>query len=874
MQLFISKLIELAQTSADTDQTPEEFQIDLDSQMNRVLDVVPADAARQLQDLGAEGFELETANSENARAAVRDLANERIRESVIAFRNTGNYVFPEGYSRCFRSSMRIAGDPIQNDETNRTFLGKLNSPDPHVKHEAFLELMDRFSQATPDVWAKYTDKELAENAGDILPLANMAFEAQNMFGYFKDAGVPITPEEEKRWDTLTGKIGEGTTLVNSRLNLICNPCYPKMDYRKLPMDTPEFWQDTVDAALEGEADDYLSDARQYYNSVHLVAIQNSIYNELGRENLQGGPLALKFNYAPTFDPEMPDGKNYDPSTPEKDGPAGKPLFVYDEQVKDRLVNAEKDRLRSEAEAKHWSEGKLKKELNDSKKILKRVSDANPDKFFCVQDLAGNGVYTRVPKPVKKPNRFFRFLHNVGKRLGTNGLSRCNEYDQYENQINELRAQAAKRTTFDGFRKAAEEQEKAHKEVSDSYRSISSTRKAMREAETRFTDLLGPRPKDNQILLQREVYKQGDLDLTEYQLRDGFTEEEFATAAFAALSNTELTKDLRGEVPGLNDEDRSKQCYPHLTEDLLYKDDWNSRPRSSRFIQAYGGARKMAKDAFDAYAARNKEPLARLLGDSIPRQLNNANPDTEFSNVTCEAAKCLGRELRLLNRDPELMRLSGLKEEDIRNARAMIKMGELFENRLRAGEMLKEAADGKRELSPQERQHCIEDVLIYQMVEHRERLDRLHFENNDPGLKQLRDEQMSKYTEITQYDSKKEPEKIAEVNAQVQVLQFREAVQRGQRPQTALLKTLSDPANGPAAMSQLRERIRNSSAMKELQGKNAIEQMTFAGARLGFENRAKELYQEVFPAKAETSKVGARQRSKSVSVPKNEGLGPV
>lgn len=875
MNNLLMNALGAAGASATEHESPEVFQQRLDAMLDQPMGEPAATVLERLSDIGGVELAVEDTDHQQARKTVQAAAISSVRDYVSNYQKISpDYHFPNGRERAFSAALVSGGDPAKDDEINRAFLKKLNSDNPELKHEAFLELMDRFSQVDPEAWSNLTDAQLAEQAKDILPVANLAFEGQSIFAYFKEANIGITPEEEQRWQMLAGKIGEVTGVITSRINMMCSPYYPEVDASKFPSD-PVFWDDCVNQ-FQGTPDDYISDATIHHNAISSVAYTNGIINGLAKDNVMIRANVLQGFSEPSFNNFLPNGERYDRNQFERDALSGKPIYIFDANVVKQLVAEEKQRLQAEAQEKGWSNEKLQKELADNEGILDRLSKANQDKFYCVQDLAGNGVYVQVPKPVEKPNGLIRFFHAINKFFGGDGLTSCNQYEQYENEMTELRAKAQNMSPFEDFKKAAEDQKALKAQKDKTLTEVSDMLKKSKEADKRFLDFLGTEPKHNQKLLDIGVYEKPDLDMTKYTLPKGSTNVEFATVAFAALADKEVSKDLRDDVQGLSDEEKAERNYNNLTEDLLYNDDANSRKNSGKFLKAYAKARSIAFEALDAFYAGDMKPMAKLFRESIAKQVKSANPCAEsYRGVNYQAAKYLERELKMLEQNPELFDLALIPKEQLKNARGIVKLGNLYGNFMESASILQDALVGKEDLYPADEQKHVEDMLLFQVIEQMERKERAVFAATDPECQRL-EKRMAEITEAIpgETDRKKQNDLINEV----QVLQDQRDQHLHNRPQSLCMRAISDPVHGDVAMEQLRQKIRESSVMQEMNGKNLLEKLAHAKTEVGSGQLADKLYKELFTAKPaakgkklELEKAKERQRSNSMKQPNKGAL---
>ena len=244
----------------------------------------------------------------------------------------------------------------------------------------------------------------------------------------------------------------------------------------------------------------------------------------------------------------------------------------------------------------------------------------------------------------------------------------------------------------------------------------------------------------------KVFSKDELDLSKIALAPkgkigpSVSEKDFCAVAMFAGMKPEIAEKTRGLDPKRSKPDRfavscltnivgiteeqAKQC---ISDDSIngYTTDMFIVPKSrdnsgTYFKAAVNDARQVAADAFNAYKNGNKEPLAKLLAYGIERTCNQM---VSLGSIPGNEAKgCMQMGLHLttiMNKDPELKELAfrnGMTKKQLKSVEAMSDYLKLDDKRRQAELKLAQAAAGHKELSAEEKEACMKDILKAKIVD--------------------------------------------------------------------------------------------------------------------------------------------------------------
>ena len=207
------------------------------------------------------------------------------------------------------------------------------------------------------------------------------------------------------------------------------------------------------------------------------------------------------------------------------------------------------------------------------------------------------------------------------------------------------------------------------------------------------------------------------DLKEMDVKGPVSNHEFAGVSILAALSPEIGANVRSHSDRTPEENL-------CTNNTFYTSDlygWGNAGRANvgdYFKNAQVPARDKAAEAFAEYKKGNKKPLGELIGKGLHFSGTYMQHKTlkESSNIAVNGA--LGQAVNLLERDKDLMEAAkeaGMTESDLNIARADRKMLEICRGNEWAKGRLEEAAQGKRELTKEEKQACIDARRQYETL---------------------------------------------------------------------------------------------------------------------------------------------------------------
>ena len=189
------------------------------------------------------------------------------------------------------------------------------------------------------------------------------------------------------------------------------------------------------------------------------------------------------------------------------------------------------------------------------------------------------------------------------------------------------------------------------------------------------------------------------------------------AGFAAVANPEVMgKNMR--PGGFTEEENAELRYSMILNDLITK----GRPNGKQHMDVLEPARQKAKEALDAYAANDPEPLAKLLVRSIQltnreaRSITTHNNNSEHAIDTVHLISRLYNTLNgILGGDPKRMESLGLNQQDLDETLGNVAFYEILTRNYEAKQKLIEYGNGQRNLSEEELLEAGKDMLFSAMV---------------------------------------------------------------------------------------------------------------------------------------------------------------
>ena len=202
----------------------------------------------------------------------------------------------------------------------------------------------------------------------------------------------------------------------------------------------------------------------------------------------------------------------------------------------------------------------------------------------------------------------------------------------------------------------------------------------------------------------KVFSKKEFDLASIRLGDKqspVSETDFAAVTMSALWLPEMAekgddeRDIHAaqslmEVAGLSKDEASALVNASIHSAFWTTDLFIDPPRDNEgayFKKVTNDGRQMAANAFNAYKAGNKEPLARLIANGVNQAVGDfkgADPDGKLSYHELALCTMIPKLTGLMEKDPELKDLAiqnhGLTEERIQSVKGMETMGKMEQAR--------------------------------------------------------------------------------------------------------------------------------------------------------------------------------------------------
>lgn len=308
---------------------------------------------------------------------------------------------------------------------------------------------------------------------------------------------------------------------------------------------------------------------------------------------------------------------------------------------------------------------------------------------------------------KKPG----FFHTLAHKLNSNWYK--DEFDKYER---ETRSYQKLQRELPDIRRFVEEENQRQAEARENAKTRANLikqaepeKESKRELDTHIDNLLGPHAEGDQKLIDLKIYKAETFkpNTLEYPENMPFSDHEVAMIGYAMLAQGDVAM-ARHEYCADKDMNVTYN-YLHMTHDIFYPK--RNRVDGDRTVAAFPLARDKARLLIEQYMNGNKEPLAKALGDSIKAQNFTTRSLDPMQTLFLDTVHATKGVWDLLNKDSELMKSSGLSEDDKTYAKGTIALSEIHDKMLEATAKLEKAADVGEELSNAELSECLDDIVL-------------------------------------------------------------------------------------------------------------------------------------------------------------------
>lgn len=584
--------------------------------------------------------------------------------------NIHKYDFGEN-GRMFYSILK----PDNSDEHrayNDEIVRIIKNGTPEERHELFLDITYELTSYNADELENMSDRDLGTRFASIKPVLNIAAERQNLLKAFKEM-CDITPEEEEMFNTLAKPLEAETMNIYGRIDIITNPCYAHTDYTQIPEYELEKY-DIIEDSLpfESEPSNFVSSVLKKIDA-KTAAVKNNMNDSL--KNIFG--VDEEFTFTPNKNGDQAEGAYESVNRHLLDLKEGKTVYAYPA-----------------------SENNLPQEEKHVKAF---------------RDFTGDGKLTEVPVPVKQPSGFVRFFHNIAKALRLPGISSCNKYDEYVQQVNELKTQAeAEAKASDPYAEYKEMMKKASLQKSernmlrDKIAAQEKYNKSVEITESLMEGMVGPNADKIDASKIYNNFKKEDYqpEHLEFKKTEPLTDKDLTLVAFAGLSNTDCMN-ASGQQQDVPESARKGSLYVHIASDTIL----NPRAHISGYFDSLHAGRKKGAECLEEYSKGNKEPLAKLLGDAVKHQNSYVYSMSEYQEQSSKISVITNDMIDILKKDPELMDKSGLTKYDMDLAKAQLTHSELYQKGVNSISKICDAQYNGKELSQEEKENLITDYII-------------------------------------------------------------------------------------------------------------------------------------------------------------------
>ena len=179
---------------------------------------------------------------------------------------------------------------------------------------------------------------------------------------------------------------------------------------------------------------------------------------------------------------------------------------------------------------------------------------------------------------------------------------------------------------------------------------------------------------------------------------------FDLAALGAISHPDIiAKELK---PGCTADETAFIIFTPMLNDMFT----SGRSNPTEYFKYIEPARAKALDAMTAYTQGDKGPLGELLGCCMRQVLRDCAQLSDLSARAINDTYLVGKLYNVLQ-DPDLLKASGLNENELQEARANMELYQIMRQGLQAQKDILDHSFEKRTLTPEELQKAAQDVMI-------------------------------------------------------------------------------------------------------------------------------------------------------------------
>ena len=184
---------------------------------------------------------------------------------------------------------------------------------------------------------------------------------------------------------------------------------------------------------------------------------------------------------------------------------------------------------------------------------------------------------------------------------------------------------------------------------------------------------------------------------------------FDLAVLSTMGDPEVTG--QNPKPGRTNIDEARNRFGHVFNDMVTQ----GRSNVIEYLVLVDPTREKAMKAMEAYAMGEKGPLAEVLGRGMRELLLQGHNLKLFTSHSLNTPYVIGKMYNLLQQDPDLLKATGLKEDELQDVRAHMELYQVMRQGLQAKKDILDHALEKRTLTSDELKKAAEDILLFHHV---------------------------------------------------------------------------------------------------------------------------------------------------------------
>ena len=184
---------------------------------------------------------------------------------------------------------------------------------------------------------------------------------------------------------------------------------------------------------------------------------------------------------------------------------------------------------------------------------------------------------------------------------------------------------------------------------------------------------------------------------------------FDLAVLSAMADPEVTG--QNPKPGRTNIEQARNRFTHILNDMIT----HGRADIKEYLVFVDPAREKVMKAMEAYTNGEKGPLAEVLGRGMREMLFAGHNLKLFTSHVLNTPYVIDKMYNLLQQDPDLLKATGLKEDELQDVRAHMELYQVMRQGLQAKKDILDHALEKRTLTSDELKKSVEDILLFHHV---------------------------------------------------------------------------------------------------------------------------------------------------------------